>query len=64
VSRRFDCSDAIGRLKEPGRRDRALLARSPHPVGFLRGMARDPGRRLLVIAVVVAALAGFAIAFA
>jgi hypothetical protein len=64
VSRRFDCADAIGRLREPARRDRALLSRSPHPVGFLRGMARDPGRRLLLVAVVVAALLGCAIAFA
>jgi serine/threonine-protein kinase len=64
VSRRFDCSDAIGRLREPNRRDRALLARSPHPVGFLRGMARDPGRRLLVVVVVAATLLGCAIAFA
>jgi serine/threonine-protein kinase len=63
VSRRFDCSDAIGRLKEPTRRDRALLTRAPRPVGFLRRVARDPGRRLLFAAVVVAALVGGAIAF-
>ena len=64
VSRRFDCSDAIGRLKDPTRRDRASLTRAPRPVGFLRRMARDPGRRLLFVAVVVAALLGCAIAFA
>ena len=64
VSRRFDCSDAIGRLKDPTRRDRASLTRAPRPVGFLRRMARDPGRRLLFVAAVVAALLGCAIAFA
>jgi serine/threonine-protein kinase len=63
VSRRFDCSDAIGRLKEPTRRDRGLLTRAPRPVGFLRRVTRDPGRRLLFVAVVVAALVGGAIAF-
>jgi serine/threonine-protein kinase len=63
VSRRFDCSNAIGRLMEPTRRDRALLTRVPHPVGFLRGTARDPGRRLLFVAVLVAAFVGGAIAF-
>jgi hypothetical protein len=51
-------------LKEPTRRDRALLTRAPRAVGFLRRTARDPGRRLLVVAVVVAALLGCAIAIA
>ena len=64
VSRRFDCSDAVGRLTEPTRRDRALLTRSPRSVGFLRRMARDPGRRGLIVAVAAAALLGCAIAFA
>ena len=64
VSRRFDCSAAIGRLTEPTRRDRVLLTRAPRPVGFLRSTVRDPGRRLLLVAVVVAALLGCAIAFA
>jgi len=62
VSRTFDCSDAIGRLTDPGLRDRASLTRAPRPVGFLRSMARDPGRRLLFVAVVAAALVGGAIA--
>jgi serine/threonine-protein kinase len=64
ISRRFDCSAAIARLKEPTRRDRALLTRAPRAVGFLRRVARDPGRRLLFVAVVVAALVGCAIAIA
>src|SRR5882762_7283813 len=62
VSRRFDCSDAIGRLTKPTRRDRMLLTRAPRPVGFLRGIARDPGRRLLFVAVVAATLLAGAIA--
>jgi len=64
VSHRFDCSDAIRRLTEPTWRDRALLTRAPRQVGFLRGMARDPGRRLLFVTIVAAALVGCAIAFA
>ena len=63
VSRRFDCADAIARLTEPTRRDRALLTRAPRPVGFLSRIWRDPGRRRLFIAVAVAALVGGAIAF-
>jgi len=62
VSRRFDCSDAIGRLKKPTWRDRTVLTRAPHPVGFLRSIARDPGRRLLFLTIVAAALVGGAIA--
>jgi serine/threonine-protein kinase len=63
VSRRFDCSDAISRLAEPTWRDRALLTRTPRQVGLLRGIARDPGRRLLFVTIVAAALVGGAIAF-
>jgi serine/threonine-protein kinase len=63
VSRRFDCSDAISRLTEPTWRDRALLTRTPRQVGLLRGIARDPGRRLLFVTIVAAALVGGAIAF-
>jgi serine/threonine-protein kinase len=62
VSRRFDCSDAISRLAEPTWRDRALLTRTPRQVGLLRGIARDPGRRLLFVTIVAAALVGGAIA--
>jgi len=62
VSRRFDCSDAIARLTKPTWRDRSLLTRAPHPVGFLRSIARDPGRRLLFVTIVAAALVGSAIA--
>ncbi|HMH18491.1 MAG TPA: serine/threonine-protein kinase [Burkholderiales bacterium] len=64
VSLRFDCKEAIERLTEPTRRDRRLLTRTPRPVGLLRRIARDPGARVLFVVIVVAALAGGAIAFA
>jgi serine/threonine-protein kinase len=64
VSLKFDCAEAISRLTEPTRWDRRLLTRAPRPVGLLRGIARDPGKRLLFFAIVVATLAGGAIAFA
>lgn len=64
VSSRFDCAEAISRLTEPTRRDRKLLTRAPRPVGLLRRMTRDPGKRPLLVLLVVAALVGGAIAFA
>ena len=64
LSRQFDSSAAIQRLSAPTRRDRALLGRAPRPVGFLRRITRDPGPRLLFIAVLAAAFVGGAIAFA
>jgi serine/threonine-protein kinase len=59
VSIKFDCSDAIERLTDPTRSDRAMLTRAPRPVGLLRRLQRH---RLLVAAVIVAALVGGAIA--
>jgi serine/threonine-protein kinase len=64
LSRQFDSSAAIQRLSAPTRRDRALLGRAPRPVGFLRRITRDPGPRLLFMAVLAAAFVGGAIAFA
>ncbi len=64
VSTKFNCSAALGRLKAPTKRDRALLTRAPRPVGLWRRLGRDPAPRFLFAAVVVAALVGSAIAFA
>jgi serine/threonine-protein kinase len=63
VSRRFDSAAALRRLTEPGARDLRLLTRAPRPVGALRRFVRDPLLRRFTISVVVAALAGLAIAF-
>jgi eukaryotic-like serine/threonine-protein kinase len=64
ISARFDCSDAIGRLTDPTGADRRRLTRATRPVGLLRKTWREPGRRMLVAAIVVAALLGGAIALA
>jgi len=64
VSLRFDCSAATHRLTELTRRDRAILARAPRPVGFWRRMRRDSGARWLFAVVIVSALAAAALAFA
>jgi len=64
VSLRFDCSAAAARLTNPTRRDRAMLARAPRPVGFWRRMRRDSGARWLFAVVIVSLLAGAALAFA
>jgi len=62
VSHRFDCENALGRLTDPTGSDRRRLTRPPHPVGFLRRMWREPGRRALVSLIVVGALVAGAIA--
>ena len=62
VSHRFDCAEAVGRLTDPTSRDRRLLTRAPHPVGLLRRIGREPGRRAMAILIVVGALVGGAIA--
>ena len=59
VSIKFDCSDAIERLTDPTRSDRAMLKRAPRPVGLLRRLLRH---RVLVAVVIAAALVGGAIA--
>jgi serine/threonine-protein kinase len=62
MSARFVCSDAVGRLTDPTRGDRTRLTRAPRPVGLLRRIWREPGKRLLVVAIFLAAVAGGAIA--
>jgi len=62
VSLRFECSDAIERLTDPTRSDRKHLARAPHPVGLARRIWREPGKRLLFVSILAAALVGSAIA--
>ncbi|HET7764252.1 MAG TPA: serine/threonine-protein kinase [Burkholderiales bacterium] len=62
LSARFDCSDAIERLTDPTRGDRKRLSKAPRPVGILRRIWREPGRRMLLVAMVAAALVGSAIA--
>jgi serine/threonine-protein kinase len=63
ISRRFDSAAALRRLTEPGARDLRLLTRAPRPVGVSRRVLRDPVLRRFAAAVLIAALAGFAIAF-
>ena len=62
VSHRFDCAEAVSRLTDPTSSDRRLLTRAPRPVGFLRRVWREPGRRAMAILIVVGALVGGAIA--
>ena len=64
LSRQFDSAAALERLAAPGWRDRALFGRAPRPVGFIRRIRSDPGPRLMFAAVLAAAVAGAAIAFA
>jgi len=63
ISRRFDSAAALRRLTEPGKRDLRLLTRAPRSVGLLRRILRDPVPRRFTVVVIVAALAGLAIAF-
>jgi eukaryotic-like serine/threonine-protein kinase len=63
LSRQFDSRPALKRLADPGLRDRALLARVPKRVGFLRRVCSDAGPRLLFLSSLVAAAAGSYIAF-
>lgn len=63
LSLRFDSSAAVQRLTSPRKRDQALLARAPRPVGFWRRLFRDPRRRRLLAVVAAAALVGAFIAF-
>jgi serine/threonine-protein kinase len=63
LCRQFDSKTALKRLSAPGRFDRAVLARAPRPVGFVRRVCRDAGPRLLFVSSLAAALAGSYIAF-
>ena len=62
MSLRFECSNAIERLTNPTRSDRKRLTRAPHPVGLVRRIWREPGKRLLFLSILAAALVGSAIA--
>ena len=62
LSRQFDSSAAVQRLAAPGKKDRARLAGAPRPVGLWRRLRSDPGPRLLLLTIVVAALLGSCIA--
>jgi serine/threonine-protein kinase len=64
LSVRFDSSGAVKRLAVTNKRDQALLARPPRPVGLLRRLVHDPAARLLFAVVLVATFVGSAIAFA
>jgi eukaryotic-like serine/threonine-protein kinase len=64
TSARFESTEAIGRLTDPTRADRKRLTRATRPVGLLRRIWREPGMRMFVAAIVVAALLGGAIAVA
>ena len=59
ISTKFDCAEAIERLTDPTRSDRARLTRAPRPVGLGRRLWRHP---LLLAVVFAAALVGSAIA--
>jgi serine/threonine-protein kinase len=62
TSARFDCTEAFERLTSPTARDRRRLSRAPRPVGLLRRIWREPGKRALVSLIVAGALVGGAIA--
>ena len=62
VSHRFDCVEAVARLTDPTSGDRKRLTRAPRPVGLLRRIWREPGRRAMATLIVVGALVGAAIA--
>jgi serine/threonine-protein kinase len=62
MSLKFPCTEAIGRLTDPTGRDRKRLMRAPHPVGLVRRIWREPGKRALLAVVLAAAILGGAIA--
>jgi eukaryotic-like serine/threonine-protein kinase len=64
VSLKFDCSDALGRLTDPTRRDRKRLTRAPRPVALLRRIWLEPGKLAFFAVILLAALVGGAIALA
>jgi len=59
MSLRFDCDEAIERLTDPTRSDRARLSRAPRPVGLTRRLLRHP---VLLASLVAAVVVGGAIA--
>jgi serine/threonine-protein kinase len=62
ISLKFECSDAIERLTDPTRGDRKRLTRAPHPVGLVRQIWREPGKRALFAVILAAAILAGAIA--
>ena len=62
MSSKFVRPEAVARLTDPTRGDRKHLTRTPRPVGFLRRMWREPGRRWLIVSILAAAALGSAIA--
>jgi len=62
MSSKFVRPEAVARLTDPTRGDRKHLTRAPRPVGFLRRMWREPGRRWLIVSILAAAAVGSAIA--
>ena len=63
LSRHFDCSTALRRLSQPGRRELAGLARAPRPVGLFRRLRHDAGPRTLLVSIAVAGAAAGYLAF-
>jgi hypothetical protein len=62
TSAKFDCTDAFQRLANPTRADRKRLSRAPRPVGLLRRVWGEPGRRALFLLIVAGTLVGGTIA--
>ena len=58
----FDSTAALKRLTEPDRKDHARLVTSPRPPNFLVRMWRDLEMRILVGALVAAAIVAFYLA--
>jgi serine/threonine protein kinase len=63
LSARFDSSFALRRLAAPTKRDLALFARVPRPIGILRRLMHDRDLRRLISAIIAAMLVGSALAF-
>ena len=63
ISRLFDSSAALQRLKDLSKRERDQLSRAPRPVGLLRRLRRDAAARRLLLSALFAALAGVCAAF-
>jgi serine/threonine-protein kinase len=62
TSAKFDCTDAFQRLANPTRADRKRLSRAPRPVGLLRRVWGEPGRRALFLLIVAGTIVGGTIA--
>src|SRR5262249_62155460 len=58
TSARFDCTEAFERLTSPTASDRRRLTRAPRPVGLLRRIWLEPGRRPPFVLLVLRAIGG------